>query len=73
MKFYDIISLQRMISSHFTGIIFSHGFITLISTLNYVIMLNVTFSKLFVLEIQLQNALPIYDEWCVEQIIAEDR
>ena len=34
---HDIISLSEMISYHFTGIIFTHGFITLISTHLYVI------------------------------------
>ena len=32
-------------------------------------MLNIAFSKLFVFIIQLQNALPIYDEKCAEQIL----
>ena len=34
VKWYDIISLSEMISFHFTGIIFIHVFITLISTHN---------------------------------------
>ena len=34
VKWYDIISLSEMISYHFTGITFIHGFITLISTHN---------------------------------------